>query len=185
AFNDRATLALQCFVGPAPCEVLGGNWLWVTPHLQAVAANSDGLAGDVGCIVGRQKSDQTGNIGSSTKAEVLAEEIWHGLAGFIGFNSSREEWHSFGHSGSRYRNNRIDGDTCALHFHSPGPDHTHDAGFGCSVVGLAKVAALPGWRTDGNDSTFNLIVFEVIECGTNAGKGTTEVHVDHLVEIVI
>src|SRR5699024_8716923 len=90
-----------------------------------------------------------------------------------------------GHSGRCDRDNRVYSNTCTLHLQCPGAYHSNDAGFSCSVVGLAEVATLTGWRTDGYDTAFDFIVFEVVKRGTDTGEGATKVNIDDLIEVVI
>src|SRR5690606_37683789 len=86
AGEDRAGFAGEVLVRPAALVVLRDDRLRVRPHLQAVTADADGLAGDAGSGVRGEIGDEPGDVVGGAEAEVVTEERGHGLALRVGLD---------------------------------------------------------------------------------------------------
>src|SRR5690606_31834599 len=130
-----------------------------------------------------QVGNQACDIVGCAEAQVLAEEVRHGLATFLCFYRSSEVWDSFGHFSGGHRNHGIGGYPGTLHLQCPGAHHAHNACLGCGVVALAEVAALSGGRANGDNAPGNVVFLEVAVGFTHAREGAAQMDVDHQIKV--
>jgi len=160
---------------------LGG----VAPQHEAVPADANGLAGDLGGGIGGEERDHAGRVVGRPEAQLLAGIRRQLLPGGERVGVGLEEGHRLGHLRGRDGHHGVDGDPGPRQLQRPGADHADDARLGGGVVGLAEVADLPGGGADADDPPALALLAHPDRGGPGAGEGAAQVGGDDGVELLI